>query len=297
MSDDGLDTRSEVGSVNSTRSRRSQLSFEALDTKVMTMADLRSWIPKNEPKFEFKKPEDTTTTTEILNQPISSNKVFAPQVTIDADGKLTLDKSSLFVQSVQPMQNLEKSFDWNKLSDTRYSSFRKRYKPVKVWSEKETELFYDIISRTGTDFTLMHEFFPTRSPAELRNKFKREERNNKQHLHELMALPITLDKSLYRHADKKLKEIDAEERKKKEMKLKKKIKDDLDNQIKPRNIVALEQVSYFEDIESSTSIELTEKREVSTAAKDLLQATFSMVPQSPLLEEKKPVPVLRGYGK
>jgi hypothetical protein len=77
----------------------------------------------------------------------------------------------------------------------------------------ETDLFFRILSATGPDFSLMHDFFPTRTRAELKNKFNREQRINSKRLNDALSMkntlyggilkfarlemPSTLDESLY----------------------------------------------------------------------------------------------------
>lgn len=39
-----------------------------------------------------------------------------------------------------------------------------------------TNIFLEVLAATGTDFTLMHEFLPTRTRAEIKKKFNREEK-------------------------------------------------------------------------------------------------------------------------
>ena len=46
---------------------------------------------------------------------------------------------------------------------------------------------YLIPSCLGTDFTLMHEFIPTRSRAELKRKFNREEKINETRINEVLV--------------------------------------------------------------------------------------------------------------
>uniref|UniRef100_A0A914RSM4 Myb-like domain-containing protein n=1 Tax=Parascaris equorum TaxID=6256 RepID=A0A914RSM4_PAREQ len=59
------------------------------------------------------------------------------------------------------------------------ASFRKKaWRKGTPWSDLETDLFYDILRATGPDFGIMHEFFPSRTRAELKTKFNKEERTN-----------------------------------------------------------------------------------------------------------------------
>jgi Myb DNA-binding like len=46
-------------------------------------------------------------------------------------------------------------------------SFRK-HKRSNMWSELETDLFYEVLAATGTDFGLMHDYIPIRTRTELK---------------------------------------------------------------------------------------------------------------------------------
>lgn len=80
-------------------------------------------------------------------------------------------------------------------------SFKKNLSVRSIgWSAEETSFFYckfllffkksilflDILSATGPDFSLMHDFFPTRTRAELKKKFKKEERTNIARINEVV---------------------------------------------------------------------------------------------------------------
>jgi hypothetical protein len=67
------------------------------------------------------------------------------------------------------------------------------------WTSEETDVFYCmffmfvssnlfilvVLNATGPDFGLMHDFIPTRSRAELKKKFKKEERVNADRVNEV----------------------------------------------------------------------------------------------------------------
>lgn len=46
------------------------------------------------------------------------------------------------------------------------------------WTAEETKRFYAALRQCGTDFTTMELMFPSRDRAQLKNKFKREEREH-----------------------------------------------------------------------------------------------------------------------
>ena len=57
------------------------------------------------------------------------------------------------------------------------SSYSNRVKADK-WTVAETDLFFKSLSQYGTDFTLLSQLFPARTRKQLKNKFKKEEREN-----------------------------------------------------------------------------------------------------------------------
>jgi len=63
-------------------------------------------------------------------------------------------------------------------------SFRKNRRST-VWTSTETDMFYEVLAATGTDFYLMHDFIKTRSRAELKKKFNREERIDRERINEV----------------------------------------------------------------------------------------------------------------
>lgn len=83
----------------------------------------------------------------------------------------------------------------------------------------------DVLSATGPDFGLMHEFIPNRSRTELKKKFTREERENSLRVDETLRKPSMLNKGLYSKCKDWMKEIEDEKTLKEEAKKKKNSKD------------------------------------------------------------------------
>ncbi|VDM63058.1 unnamed protein product [Angiostrongylus costaricensis] len=204
----------------------------------MRMVDMVYWNPKKEKGMSRHRAdnesiigEETSTNSRTDSTP---SKVAAPQVKIGPDGRLVIDEDSLVVP--------EATSDsiWETMNEDRISrkvtslSFRNRlWRKGTVWTEKETELFYEILRCTGPDFGLMHEFFPTRARSELKSKFNREERTNWAKLKEVsfrvffvefnfiqsifyvvffevLSKPALLDDDLYDRAADIQKEIEKE---------------------------------------------------------------------------------------
>uniref|UniRef100_A0A673LI66 Zgc:162472 n=1 Tax=Sinocyclocheilus rhinocerous TaxID=307959 RepID=A0A673LI66_9TELE len=106
--------------------------------------------------------------------------LLVPRVKVAEDGSLIIDEESLTVQvsrtkGPNPAEDRDPIFERG--STTTYSSFRKGTY-TKPWSSGETEMFYLAMSMVGTDFSMIGQLFPHRARMEIKNKFKKEERNN-----------------------------------------------------------------------------------------------------------------------
>ncbi|GLD51698.1 transcription factor TFIIIB component B'' homolog [Lates japonicus] len=106
--------------------------------------------------------------------------LMVPQVKVAEDGSLIIDEQSLTVEvqrakGPNPAQDRDPIFERG--STTTYSSFRKGTYS-KPWSSEETDMFFLAISMVGTDFSMICQLFPHRARSEIKNKFKKEEREN-----------------------------------------------------------------------------------------------------------------------
>ncbi|KAK6020962.1 hypothetical protein OSTOST_13376, partial [Ostertagia ostertagi] len=156
----------------------------------MRMMDMIYWNPKKEKAMTRRHVETESVKSAVCEEKQSSieklnnsgSKSAAPQVNNLDHGDFVIDEKDRVSRKVTSL------------------SFRNRlWRKGTTWTEKETELFYGILSTvlgllmeryseilrcTGPDFGLMHEFFPTRARNELKTKFNREERNNWEKLKE-----------------------------------------------------------------------------------------------------------------
>ncbi|KAM9338709.1 uncharacterized protein ABDE67_018246 [Symphorus nematophorus] len=183
-----------------------------LDPAKMTMRDLIRYLPTANPMsstLEDAAPENETVvpsspgreeSPERAQEPEVAPKVasprveeeeeaadeeeeealMVPQVKVAEDGTLIIDEESLTVE-VQRAKgpNLVQERDpiFERGSTTTYSSFRKGTYS-KPWTSEETDMFFLAISMVGTDFSMICQLFPHRARSEIKNKFKKEEREN-----------------------------------------------------------------------------------------------------------------------
>ncbi|KAK6054552.1 Myb-like DNA-binding domain protein [Cooperia oncophora] len=181
------------------RPRKKFAADEQLDPKKMRMMDMIYWNPKKEKSMTRRNIETESVVREekpsvIDKISINTSKTVAPQVKIGPDGRLVIDEKSLVVAETVNDESVWETIDEDRVSRKVTSlSFRNRtWRKGTCWTEKETELFYEILRCTGPDFGLMHEFFPTRARNELKTKFNREERNNWGKLKEVPYFVFTL---------------------------------------------------------------------------------------------------------
>ncbi|RLV99986.1 hypothetical protein DV515_00009251 [Chloebia gouldiae] len=173
------------------------------DRSKMTMRDLIYYLPENNPMksslVEEKRTERSSALSQMKEQEEKSTPdheeeeeeeengeesqdgpLLVPRVKVAEDGSIILDEESLTVEVLRtkgPCVVEENDPIFERGSTTTYSSFRKSFY-TKPWSNKETDMFFLAISMVGTDFSLIGQLFPHRARAEIKNKFKREEKAN-----------------------------------------------------------------------------------------------------------------------
>ncbi|KFQ08610.1 Transcription factor TFIIIB component B'', partial [Leptosomus discolor] len=180
------------------------------DRTKMTMRDLIYYLPENNPMKsslaeekrteknsapgQMKEHEDKSSPDhedddeeeeEENGEDSQDGPLLVPRVKVAEDGSIILDEESLTVEVLRtkgPCVVEENDPIFERGSTTTYSSFRKSFY-TKPWSNKgkyifETDMFFLAISMVGTDFSLIGRLFPHRARAEIKNKFKREEKAN-----------------------------------------------------------------------------------------------------------------------
>ncbi|XP_016305020.1 transcription factor TFIIIB component B'' homolog [Sinocyclocheilus anshuiensis] len=185
--------RKKEGMEKKSRQPKCEHGFEP-DRDKMTLADFIYYLPESNPMKSSLSTEETQTQTTAPPTPTvqknmaevgeeddddADEELLVPKVKVAEDGSLILDEESLTVR-VQRMsdtvvENANPLFERG--STTTYTSFRKKCY-VKNWSVRETDMFYLAISMVGTDFSMITQLLTHRSRAEIKSKFKKEERAN-----------------------------------------------------------------------------------------------------------------------
>ncbi|XP_034752722.1 transcription factor TFIIIB component B'' homolog isoform X2 [Etheostoma cragini] len=132
------------------------------------------------PREEAEEEAEEEAAADAEEEEEQDDAIMVPQVKVAEDGTLIIDEESLTVEvqrakGPNPAQDRDPIFERG--STTTYSSFRKGTYS-KPWSSEETDMFFLAISMVGTDFSMICQLFPLRARSEIKNKFKKEEREN-----------------------------------------------------------------------------------------------------------------------
>ncbi|CAD5210180.1 unnamed protein product [Bursaphelenchus xylophilus] len=211
------------------RRRRGELNAE-LDTKTFKMSDLIVWRPNTENELRKKWDDQKQKLLESMSNASGSSEQFAkpkppvsvPRVKLNEKGEIVIDQESLVVTE-SPENNVWDHVDDDVMPKKLNSmSFRKKIQRSSAWTDLETDMFYNVLSATGPDFGLMHEFIPCRTRAELKKKFSKEERENSWRVDETLRKPSLLSRDLFGKVKEMMKKIEAEKVARKEAKKKRK---------------------------------------------------------------------------
>ncbi|XP_078670885.1 uncharacterized protein LOC144911008 [Branchiostoma floridae x Branchiostoma belcheri] len=140
------------------------------------------------------------------------DSLLVPQVRVAEDGTIVLNEQSLTV-STPAKAGSDGDIIREDESNTTYSSFRKKVPQTQAWNMKETIKFYEALSTVGTDFTLMAAMLPKRTRAQLKAKFKKEEKQNRNLVDRALSLRQEFDMSTFNQS-----ESDSEDEKQKKRK-------------------------------------------------------------------------------
>lgn len=205
-----------------------------VDKSKVTMFDLLSYNPpmSEEQKERKRKAEEELEVASSIGSPskLSSSRSSidsdhssksrvnqGPRVKIGAGGQIVVDEESLVLH--KPREELTEtvceSSDLQE-SQVTYASFRNRECSAKKvrWTNEETVKFYKALQIVGTDFSLISKVFfsGTRSRLDLRNKFKKEEKLNRNLVDKaLSSTNFTLLKDFVNQKDEEEEEEEEEE--------------------------------------------------------------------------------------
>ncbi|XP_050428602.1 transcription factor TFIIIB component B'' homolog isoform X2 [Adelges cooleyi] len=171
----------------------SKFKGKEFDKNLLTMQDLIYYNPVTNPivketKVEQKEEEDLDndllSLTEMENKPSVSNSCITPCIKVGVDGKIIIDQETLTLSETgleEKREELAKSkvIEVSGFQSRSYSYKRKR-EPSKQWNKDETLKFYKCLMNLGTDFSMIEQYFPGRTRAQIKRKYKTEEKKNPQ---------------------------------------------------------------------------------------------------------------------
>ncbi|KAK2586275.1 hypothetical protein KPH14_001530 [Odynerus spinipes] len=158
------------------------------DRAKLTMYDLIYYNPVSNP---MKKSESTTNQVEsdsvsLIDEMEEEEReddptaMPVPQVKVGPDGQLIIDEQSLVIEQSHAKKSREVLAKKAIVDDDNYGTgFYKRRPKGKEWPKWETLKFYKALNIVGTDFLVMQTLFPNRTRREIKLKFKKEERMNR----------------------------------------------------------------------------------------------------------------------
>ncbi|KAL3842192.1 hypothetical protein ACJMK2_020234 [Sinanodonta woodiana] len=146
-----------------------------------------------------------------------SSALPVPQVTIGPDGSIIINEQSLIVDQKDQLPQEERGVIDETDFFTTYHSYRKQNRS-KTWSAKETAKFYKALGLVGIDFFLIGKLFPTRKHFELKKKFLKEERTNKQLIDKVLKEGGRFNMAVFENLDADDREEEKQKNQRKEKK-------------------------------------------------------------------------------
>jgi transcription factor TFIIIB component B'' len=132
-----------------------------------------------------------------------------------------LNQDSITIK--RPEINFEK--DYERINESQAKKFTSatyaRHPRTPAWTKEETQKFYNALSQLGTNFSQISQFFPNRDRRQIRNKFKKEEKENKLKVENYLKnrKPLNLEAFLQiskETLEERLREKEEREKKKRE---------------------------------------------------------------------------------
>jgi transcription factor TFIIIB component B'' len=128
---------------------------------------------------------------ELEVQEVSAPAAAGPQMRI-IDGQIVIDDRTLQIDRQKRAQALQAEMtevEENDFTRVITSGTWMKMERSQVWDASANALFYDCLSRHGTDFEMIASYFPHRNRRQIKLKFNKEERNNPAKITKAMTNP------------------------------------------------------------------------------------------------------------
>lgn len=111
----------------------------------------------------------------------NNEEPFAMQVMVGEDGRIIVNQATQVIPQTFDRDTVARTEVDGSRQHITSASFRKKTRAEK-WTYDDVETLYEAISMCGTDFSMIEVFFPTRTRAHIKARFKREEKENPQRI-------------------------------------------------------------------------------------------------------------------
>lgn len=117
-------------------------------------------------------------------KPSISNNCITPCIKVGADGKIIIDQETLTLNETGLEEKREELAKAKVIEESAFHSrsysYKRKKEPSKQWTKDETLKFYKCLMNLGTDFSMIGQYFPGRTRAQIKRKYKTEEKKNPQ---------------------------------------------------------------------------------------------------------------------
>ncbi|XP_025203574.1 transcription factor TFIIIB component B'' homolog [Melanaphis sacchari] len=170
----------------------SKFKGREFDKTLLTMQDLIYYNPVTnpiikEPKVEHKEEDDPDNDLLSLDpeqKPTVLNNCITPCIKVGIDGKIIIDQETLTLNETGLEEKREELAKSKVIEESAYHSrsysYKRKKEASKQWSKDETLKFYKCLMNFGTDFSMIQQYYPNRTRAQIKRKYKTEEKKNLQ---------------------------------------------------------------------------------------------------------------------
>lgn len=117
-------------------------------------------------------------------KPSISNNCITPCIKVGTDGKIIIDQETLTLNETGLEEKREELAKAKVIEESTFHSrsysYKRKKAPTKQWTKDETLKFYKCLMNLGTDFSMIEQYFPDRTRAQIKRKYKTEEKKNPQ---------------------------------------------------------------------------------------------------------------------
>jgi transcription factor TFIIIB component B'' len=130
-------------------------------------------------------------------KPPISNNCITPCIKVGIDGKIIIDQETLTLNETGLEEKREELAKSKVIEESAFHlrsySYKRKQEPSKQWTKSETLKFYKCLMNLGTDFSMIQQYFPCRTRAQIKRKYKTEEKKNPQLINGALTNSIHYD--------------------------------------------------------------------------------------------------------